>query len=471
MSLPSDRIKQINLPNLSSNGTVLGTTTYDIVPEMLGKNGFAAELPSLEANATIALTSDLFQYASQVYVMSAISALTYASVGAASAAHTHTYSDVGALSAATHIPNDPVNADWSATSGLSSIKNKPTLGTAASMASTAFRSSGWMPTYADVGALSSSTFIPSVYGDVGAASAAHSHTYSDVGALSAGTYIPSIGVNPATTTKTLTGLTLDGVSYAIAAGGSPVWGSITGTLANQTDLQSALNDKASAGHNHDGRYYSSGDSAYFSSITTSFILGFSALTLSADGPAASIAIGAGSIALSAGSILFNGSALGTAAFSAATAFASSGHNHDGRYYSSGDSPVFSGITAYAISGQSGAAVYTGTLMPYPGSTNLGGNTGSQYFMSAYINSIYASTITLGTSSINTAAFYASTAFASASHTHTDYVERNGDTMTGQLVAQNNIAYTTAQVRNVILSTSEPTSTDGGNGDIWIVYKE
>lgn len=111
MSLPSDRIKQINLPNLSSNGTVLGTTTYDIVPEMLGKNGFAAELPSLEANATIALTSDLSQYASQVYVMSAISALTYASVGAASATHTHTYSDVGALSAATHIPSDPVNAD------------------------------------------------------------------------------------------------------------------------------------------------------------------------------------------------------------------------------------------------------------------------------------------------------------------------------------------------------------------------
>ena len=174
------------------------------------------------------------------------------------------------------------------------------------MASTAFRSASWMPTYTDVGALSAATAIPSTYGDVGAASAAH---------------------------------------------------------------------------NHDGRYYSSGDSAYFSSITTSFILGFSTLTLSADGPAASIAIGAGSIALSASSILFNGSALGTAAF------------------------------------------------------------------------------------------YASTAFASASHTHTNYVEKAGDTMTGQLVAQNNVAYTTAQVRNIILSPSEPTSTDGANGDIWIVYNE
>jgi len=54
---------------------------------------------------------------------------------------------------------------------------------------------------------------------------------------------------------------------------------------------------------------------------------------------------------------------------------------------------------------------------------------------------------------------------------TDVVHKTGDTMTGQLVAQNNIAYTTAQMRNVILSTSEPTSSDGGNGDIWIVYAD
>lgn len=33
-------------------------------------------------------------------------------------------------------------------------------------------------------------------------------------------------------------------------GGSPVWGSITGILSNQTDLQNALNSKASTSHNH-----------------------------------------------------------------------------------------------------------------------------------------------------------------------------------------------------------------------------
>lgn len=51
------------------------------------------------------------------------------------------------------------------------------------------------------------------------------------------------------------------------------------------------------------------------------------------------------------------------------------------------------------------------------------------------------------------------------------VNKAGDTMTGQLIAQNNVAYSTAQVRNIILSTSEPTAAEGNNGDIWIVYKE
>lgn len=51
----------------------------------------------------------------------------------------------------------------------------------------------------------------------------------------------------------------------------------------------------------------------------------------------------------------------------------------------------------------------------------------------------------------------------------DKVDVTGDTMTGILTAQNNTSYTTKQVRNVFLSTAEPTSSDGANGDIWIVY--
>ena len=50
------------------------------------------------------------------------------------------------------------------------------------------------------------------------------------------------------------------------------------------------------------------------------------------------------------------------------------------------------------------------------------------------------------------------------------LDKSGGTMTGQLKAQNNTAYTTGQVRNIFLSTSEPTSSQGGNGDLWFVYE-
>lgn len=43
----------------------------------------------------------------------------------------------------------------------------------------------------------------------------------------------------------------------------------------------------------------------------------------------------------------------------------------------------------------------------------------------------------------------------------------GGTFTGPAVAQTNTAYTTAQLRNVILSTADPSG--GNNGDIWVKY--
>ena len=45
----------------------------------------------------------------------------------------------------------------------------------------------------------------------------------------------------------------------------------------------------------------------------------------------------------------------------------------------------------------------------------------------------------------------------------------GGTMTGVLKAQTNVAYTTAQVRNVILSTGDAVLGSMSNGDIWIKY--
>ena len=45
------------------------------------------------------------------------------------------------------------------------------------------------------------------------------------------------------------------------------------------------------------------------------------------------------------------------------------------------------------------------------------------------------------------------------------LSKSGDTMTGALVAQNNTNYTTKQVRNIFISTADPSG--GDNGDIWI----
>jgi len=66
-----------------------------------------------------------------------------------------------------------------------------------------------------------------------------------------------------------------------------------------------------------------------------------------------------------------------------------------------------------------------------------------------------------------------------SHTHTksevglgnvDNVKQmpiSGGTFTGKAYAQSNTDYTTAQIRNIVLSTSDPSG--GNNGDIWIKY--
>jgi hypothetical protein len=50
----------------------------------------------------------------------------------------------------------------------------------------------------------------------------------------------------------------------------------------------------------------------------------------------------------------------------------------------------------------------------------------------------------------------------------NYVRRDvNQTMAAILTAQNNTSYTTRQVRNITLSTANPSG--GGNGDIWIKY--
>ena len=58
--------------------------------------------------------------------------------------------------------------------------------------------------------------------------------------------------------------------------------------------------------------------------------------------------------------------------------------------------------------------------------------------------------------------------ASSALSNLGAIPKSGGTMTGPLVAQTNTSYTTAQMRNIIISTADPSG--GNNGDIWLKYK-
>ena len=81
----------------------------------------------------------------------------------------------------------------------------------------------------------------------------------------------------------------------------------------------------------------------------------------------------------------------------------------------------------------------------------------------------ASQVVTNTNNIATLTTGLSTANNNISALQSGKVAKAGDTMTGALVAQNNTNYTTAQMRNIIISTAEPSG--GASGDIWIQYSE
>ena len=64
-------------------------------------------------------------------------------------------------------------------------------------------------------------------------------------------------------------------------------------------------------------------------------------------------------------------------------------------------------------------------------------------------------------------FATATGLASVNSNVSAKMDISGGTMTGALVAQNNTNYSVAQVRNIIVSTSDPSG--GNSGDIWIKY--
>ena len=80
-----------------------------------------------------------------------------------------------------------------------------------------------------------------------------------------------------------------------------------------------------------------------------------------------------------------------------------------------------------------------------------------------------SDITTMKSDITTMKSDITTAKTDISNLKTHKMNISGGTMTGALVAQNNTNYSIAQVRNIIISTEDPSG--GSNGDIWIKYSE
>ena len=109
-----------------------------------------------------------------------------------------------------------------------------------------------------------------------------------------------------------------------------------------------------------------------------------------------------------------------------------------------------------------------TLVPVEATTLIDANT-LQGYDAAYfakqsdVNTIN-SQVSTNTSDISALQSGLSTANANIANK----LDKSGGTMIGALVAQSNTNYTTAQVRNVIISPNEPSG--GNDGDIWIQYE-
>ncbi len=90
-----------------------------------------------------------------------------------------------------------------------------------------------------------------------------------------------------------------------------------------------------------------------------------------------------------------------------------------------------------------------------------------YFATATGLSAMETKVTVNTNNITTLSSGLSTANSNIIALQNGKVAKSGDTMTGALVAQSNTNYTTAQVRNIIISTADPSG--GSEGMIWLKY--
>lgn len=126
----------------------------------------------------------------------------------------------------------------------------------------------------------------------------------------------------------------------------------------------------------------------------------------------------------------------------------------------GDVTVEADLPEHLVKYQSLVPVEVTTLID---ANTLQGHDATYFAKQSDVNTIN-SQVSTNTSDIATLQSGLSTANANIANK----LDKSGGTMTGALVAQSNTNYTTAQVRNVIISPNEPSG--GNDGDIWIQYE-
>ena len=222
MALPANRIKQISISQMVENEAT--NVTYDIVPSMLNKNGYSAELPNITKDSIIATTDLIKEIYSHYITIKANNDTTVISCRVLTQSNTPMIAAEFAQFVYDEMPDSTGTIVATGTIQVSSLDHRyvGAIGKGSSNANITVYplvSTGGYGTLITLAASSITSFVDVVdrIGAHGAGSSGSIITSQDV--INALGYVPShVVANPSTTTGDLTGLGIDGVNYAIQGG-------------------------------------------------------------------------------------------------------------------------------------------------------------------------------------------------------------------------------------------------------------
>ena len=110
-----------------------------------------------------------------------------------------------------------------------------------------------------------------------------------------------------------------------------------------------------------------------------------------------------------------------------------------------------------------------TLLPVEEVAGIDADTLQGYNAAHFATATNLDTTNSNVTALETRAANLESGLATANENIVAKVDKTGGTMTGALIAQTNEDYAVAQIRNVIISTAEPSG--GNSGDLWIKYTE